>query len=306
VGVPTLVREHVVEHRLSQPSPPRVIARTAAVVALYLGGFAVGSLADRWWVWLPVWAGQAVILVGSFAAMHEATHGLMFRSARANRLVAMAWGSAILVNASMYRAFHFDHHANTTVEGDPEGTIEFKGLWQYLLGMPIGGVVFVADLFGRSLAVAAGAKGPAYVRTERQRRGIKVNAIVQLVAIAGIVAATVVAPSLVWHLWLAPFLAFVLVTTPVFALPEHYGCDRGSDSWTNTRTVRSNALVRLVVWNANYHAAHHMVSSVPAHNLPALDAHLGDGIDRVSPSYTRFHAEVVRSLATRRPLRAGR
>ena len=70
--------------------------------------------------------------------------------------------------------------------------------------------------------------------------------------------------------------------------------------------MRSNALVRLVVWNANYHAAHHMVSSVPAHNLPALDAHLGDGIDRTSPSYTRFHAEVVRSLAGRRPLRAGR
>jgi fatty acid desaturase len=246
-----------------------------------------------------------VVLVGSFAAMHEATHGLMFRSARANRVAGLLWGSTILVNASMYRAFHFDHHANTTVEGDPEGTIRFDRLWQYLLGLPVGGAVFVADLLRRSLVVAAGGRGPAYVRTAKQRHDIRVNAVVLVAVVSGVVVAAIAAPALVFQLWLAPWLVFVFVTTPVFALPEHYGCEQGTNPYTNTRTVRSNALVRLVVWNANYHAAHHMLSSVPAHHLPALDAHIGGDIDRTVPSYTRFHVEVVRSLAGRRPLRAG-
>jgi fatty acid desaturase len=54
--------------------------------------------------------------------------------------------------------------------------------------------------------------------------------------------------------------------------------------------VRSHGPVRFVLWNSNYHAAHHLVPSVTYRYLPRLDDAVGERALHRSRSYFAFHA----------------
>ena len=60
-----------------------------------------------------------------------------------------------------------------------------------------------------------------------------------------------------------------------------------------TRTIRTNALVRTLMWNMPYHAEHHANPGVPYHALPALHDRLAPELEHVSSGYLAFHADAV-------------
>ena len=62
----------------------------------------------------------------------------------------------------------------------------------------------------------------------------------------------------------------------------------------NSRTTRSNALVRAALWNMNWHTEHHAFPAVPFHALPELGRVLGEQVLHRSPSYAAFHREALR------------
>ena len=96
--------------------------------------------------------------------------------------------------------------------------------------------------------------------------------------------------------WLAP----ALLGQPalrLYLLAEHTGCPETPDMLRNSRTTRSNALVRWLAWNMPYHAEHHAFPGVPYHGLPALHARLKDHIAVQSPGYLAFHRAFLRTLA---------
>jgi len=80
------------------------------------------------------------------------------------------------------------------------------------------------------------------------------------------------------------------------SIPEHYGCDEGSDLLRNTRSLSSNFLYRYVFWNGNYHAEHHVYPAVPSYNLPRLHALIGNHFKCQERSYVLFHLKVIRGL----------
>ncbi|WP_396229997.1 fatty acid desaturase, partial [Frankia sp. CpI1-P] len=65
---------------------------------------------------------------------------------------------------------------------------------------------------------------------------------------------------------------------------------------SNSRSVRSNPLIRFVIWNANYHAEHHAVPWVAAVNLPLLHKAMRGVEYRRERSYLAFHLGLLRSL----------
>ena len=53
----------------------------------------------------------------------------------------------------------------------------------------------------------------------------------------------------------------------LFLLAEHGFCDLTSDMTKNSRTTKTNFLVRFFMWNMNYHTEHHSTPGIPFHKL---------------------------------------
>jgi len=86
-----------------------------------------------------------------------------------------------------------------------------------------------------------------------------------------------------------PVMRFVL-------LAEHAGCPQGSDRFTNTRTTVADAFFRLLFWNANFHAEHHLAPSVPFHALPAFHEEVKAQLCRIDPGYSAAHSAMRAGL----------
>jgi fatty acid desaturase len=259
---------------------------------------AIGLAVDHIAVWLPCWFAMAWLLVGNGGLMHETAHAHVFRSTLANRAAGMIGAASILLPWATYRAFHLEHHIHTADADDPEGIpIVFGSRLQYALLIPIAGTVFAAQLAWFTLRTVVG-RPPRWVRTTSQRRMIRVNALVMVAATVLLVGGLVTAPWLTFALWGAPLALLFLVLFPFVLLSEHYGGEGGVPALENTRTVRSNALVRYVFWNNNFHAEHHLVPAVPYDKLPRLHEVVAPQLapEWLASSYTRFHLDVLRPL----------
>jgi fatty acid desaturase len=295
VAVPADVRAFVDDHGLTTRSSLRAGGHTAAVAVLYAAITAVGFLLDSGLVWAFVVVAQGYVLLGSYSAMHEAAHGNLFRTRRANRIACWFWSSSLLTNGSVWRSFHLEHHARTAGPDDPENRykVDVTSPWQYLL-MPLGGLQFFLVQLWESLGTLVG-RFPIYVRQGANRRAMRLDALLHVALLVGIVVAAVIQPSLLLRLWGGAFLLVTCVLLPGTAINEHYRCAPSGDAFATTRTIVSNRLVRFLVWNSNYHVEHHLVANVPYHHAPELHAYLEPRLQHLAPSYTAFHLDVLRS-----------
>lgn len=295
--VPADIRALVESEQLQRAVAAPSLVRTGVILAGYVAASAVGLWAGHPVVWAVVWCGQAVVLNGAGSALHEGVHGNMARHRGINRVLGELWGLLLPLNFSLYRAFHLEHHRRTRVEGDPEPQVEFRSLWSYLLAMPFLGRLAVLEMWWFSLCSLFG-RFPPYVRTARQRRAIRGDAVLVLIVTVGMVAATIASPRLVFFLWGIPVLLSSLVFS-MTVLAEHYGCPPGPDQIQATRTVVSNRVFSYLYWENNFHTEHHLLPGVPYHRLRRLRDALGDRVVNTEPSYLRWHLAVARDL--RRP-----
>ena len=299
MAVPADVRAYVAANGLTSRSNWRATGRTAVVVATYATATAAGLALDHWLAWLAIWLFQGCVLVGSYSAMHEASHGTLYGSARANRVLGVAWASTILVNWSLWRSFHLEHHAHTGTEQDPKlrYRLDITNPLQYLL-LPLGGLAFMGQLWFQSLGTVFG-RYPSFVRTRTGRGAIRRDGVVLLVLTVAVVAAAVAAPALVLQVWLAPLLVAVGIVLPATGMTEHYQCALGGEVFATTRSVVSNRVFRFLVWNNNFHVVHHMLPAVPFHHAPTVHRYIADRTVHLEPSYLRFHLAVLQETGRR-------
>lgn len=295
MAAPADVVELVAGEGMTRPAGGRSAERLAVAVGLYLGAGLVAGAVGGWPARLVAWAVQAVVLTGAYSAMHEAAHRHLFAARILNRVVGLMCASAILVDFSLYRAFHLQHHASTAAADDPEPTADIRSLGGYLAVVAVAGPAFVGGLAVDVVRSLVGA-GPRYVRSASQRHDVRRDAVVWALAVAVAVAGLLRSPGATLTWWLVPLAITYSLPFIVTALPEHHGCERTSDPLTNTRTVVSNPVFRYLYWNNNFHAEHHLAPSVAYHRLPDLHAHLAGRHEHLSPSYLAFHRGLVRDL----------
>lgn len=75
--------------------------------------------------------------------------------------------------------------------------------------------------------------------------------------------------------WIVPvFVGYPLIN--YFRNLEHADCEVSQEPncLRNTRSVRSNALVRFFLWDTNFHAEHHCYPMVPFYNLSKINEHM--------------------------------
>ncbi len=72
-----------------EPSRTKGVAALVQAALLYLVPLALLALTDTWWAVLLLWMAAGLAVAGLFVLGHDASHGALFRSRRANRAVAV-------------------------------------------------------------------------------------------------------------------------------------------------------------------------------------------------------------------------
>jgi fatty acid desaturase len=290
---PKILPARVLSQLYAHPPWWQTLAQSAACVSTYLIlGFA-SLRANSWLLWIPIWWTQAIILAGFLGAAHDCAHGTFAKSPAMNRVAGTLWASLGLFNFTLFKYYHREHHRYTTLPGDTEPGGRFSSVWEYLTAPKT--ILFFFMSFWRMSFQSLKGQFPYFVRTPRARRDVVLDTFVQATWWVAVVAATIARPhDLVVAYWApVPVYMFIVFFT---ALPEHYGCEEGSNGWRNTRTIISNPIFRFFFWNGNFHADHHLYPGVPPRNLPKLHSFIGAKLMFVEASYLRFHVALLWDL----------
>jgi fatty acid desaturase len=246
---------------------------------------------------LPLLAATSFWLVGAGALIHESAHRNVFRSRAGNAVLGTVAGILCGIPYAAYRAFHLDHHAYAVTERDPEGLPYVpKTRVGYAATALVTGPAYLIVLAAAIARTAVG-RPPSWVRSRAARREVVVSGGVHLVVLVASVAAGVMGAT-----WLEWGLLFPMVIALTFWLPflltsEHFGGEPGPIV-TNTRTIRSNRVVRAMFWNTNLHVEHHLMPNVPASKVAQLHPLVRDHAV-VHSGYIAFHRYALATVRQR-------
>jgi fatty acid desaturase len=262
------------------------IALTGA--ALY---FAWGS----WWA-VPAFLAHGILVNFLYAGQHELSHATVFKTKGLNEVFGRAFGFLLLYPRDFDQIQHFAHHRYTQDwEGDGELVRDRYTLASYLLWVL--GPTYWYTRVRRILRFALGIVSEPYIPDRRKAEVIR-EARWHVAGYLAIAILSLVTKSWVAvELWLLP----MLVMKPVHQLQntiEHLGLPHVDTITENTRSTRTNAVMRWMAWNMQYHTAHHAFPGVPCYRLPQLHQTIFDDKGRKpqTMSYLAFQWAVVRAF----------
>lgn len=219
----------------------------------------------------------AIIIIGSrqlglSILMHEASHGLLFRTRKLNETLGHFLAAApLLISMAEYRKRHMAHHRFTRTEKDPENYLYTPfpvsgGSMTRKILRDLTGVAFVRTQFGIFRSVWG-------ERTGRWTRlkgfyGWTVLFYVPFVsafALAGRI-------DLFLLMWVLPLATTQQLFLRIRNIAEHAAIPDVDDPLKNSRTTLVSVWERMTFapfW-VNYHIEHHMVPFVPCWRLPEV------------------------------------
>lgn len=236
----------------------------AIAVLAVLHGLAMGT---GWVLVTGFCLGVAINFL--YAAQHELSHGTVFASKRLNEFWGRVIGFFMIFPRDFDQVMHFAHHRWTQDwERDGELVREPYTLTTYLLWLS--GVTYWRNRVVGLVRRARGVIIEPYIRAEEEAMIIR-EARIHLGLYALILLGSLAFGSLaVLTFWILP----MVLTKPIHQLQntiEHLGLSHEDDILQNTRSTRTNALMRWLCWQMPYHTAHHSFPSVPFWKLRDLN-----------------------------------
>lgn len=199
--------------------------------------------------------------VGMAAAVHELSHGTVFRSKPANELFYKLFCFLTWNNPVHFRASHMLHHQLTVYRGrDKEviqGPVAEKLSWVNLLhalGRADADYFFWDPVFAKD--------DPRRAAMCRWARLVVVGHLVLL------------AVFIAFKLWVLIYLLvfgsfFASILANLCGAIQHSGLAESTPDWRLVcHTVKVHPLIGFLYWHMNFHAEHHMYAAVPFYNLP--------------------------------------
>lgn len=274
--------------------------------SLQLGSH-LGALAATggllWATWGSLWAVPLFMIHGVlinflYAGQHELSHGTVFATKGINVLFGRIFGFVLIYPRDFDKIQHWAHHQHTqNWEKDGELVREPYTLRTYLLWF--WGLTYWQTRVTRIVRFCRGVVVEPYIRPGEHALVIR-EARIHAALYAMIAVISLAAGS--WAaiiLWLAP----MVVMKPVHQLQntiEHLGLSHKDDILENTRSTRTNALMRWLCWQMPYHTAHHTFPSVPFWQLSELDAEMRkSGATPHAMGWIEFQIEVLRKLSAK-------
>lgn len=235
------------------------------------------GLAGVWaWTtpWLPLRIGLYAVMgylwMSVVTFMHDASHGVLFRSPWKNWAFGFLSTIPIVITFVSFRADHLEHHRHNRSTEDPDsftmgrrGVLDFVLFYAYLL---VGGILTVLQF---TLIYPIQKFDARAWRTHVLELSARVAVIGGLLALAA--SHDVLGRALA--VWLIPAYVFTLLNSMRF-IGEHYGTPWEQGQLLGTRTITSNPLNSFFWNNINYHIGHHVYPATPWYNLQKLHAAL--------------------------------
>ena len=266
----------------------------------HLAAIAVAAsvLAATWGTWwaVPAFVVDGVLINFLYAGQHEMSHATVFRTKRLNEVFGRLFGFVVIYPRDFDQIQHFAHHRYTQLwEGDGELARDRYSLASYLLWVL--GPTYWYTRVRRVLRFSLGIVTEPYIPASQTALVVR-EARWHLAGYALIAALSVATGSLLAvKLWLLP----MLLLKPVHQLQntiEHLGLPHVDTITENTRTTRTNALMRWMCWNMQFHTAHHAFPGVPCYRLPELHRTIfvDHGRKPQTMSYLGFQWAVVKAF----------
>ena len=263
----------------------------AILVAGYLHAAAMGS----WWV-LATGFVLGVLLNFLYAAQHELSHSTVFKSRKLNEIWGRIIGFLMIFPRDFDQVMHFAHHQWTQDwERDGELIREPYTLKSYLLWLF--GITYWRNRVWGLIRRARGIIIEPYIKANEEEK-IVTEARAHLALYLMLAFAEFMSGStFLLYFWLLP----MLLTKPIHQLQntiEHLGLSHAPDIMENTRSTRTNALMRWLCWQMPYHTAHHTFPAVPFWKLRDLNQRIEAKAGHVHRmGWIEFQIEVIGKLA---------
>lgn len=249
-------------------------------------------------IWaVPLFAVQGVLLNFLYAGQHELSHWTVFKTGWLNEWVGRGFGFLLFYPRTFDQVQHMAHHRFTQDWArDGELARARYTLTSYVLWMS--GMSYWYTRWRRILRFCFGFVTEPYLPQKRRGDFIR-EARWHLAGYSFIAGVSVAMHS--WAaviLWLAPMLAMKCVHQLQNTI-EHLGLPHEDNVLVNTRSTRTNALMRWLGWRMQYHTAHHAFPGVPFHRLRELNEAIFTARGAAPPSmtYLGFQMAVLRAFA---------
>ncbi|MEM7212541.1 MAG: fatty acid desaturase [Pseudomonadota bacterium] len=297
----TFVRGRIIEPATLRDLMQRSDLRGAVQATSHFGSIALTGAA-LWLTWGTLWAVPLFMVHGVlinflYAGQHELSHGTPFKTKWLNEWVGRVIGFIVIYPRDFDLIQHTAHHKWTQDwERDGELVREPYTLKTYLMWFL--GPSYWWSRITRLYRFCQGRVIEPYVRTDQHATVIR-EARITVALYAAIAVLSLLAQSwIVLVLWLAPMFAMKAVHQLQNTI-EHLGLSHTDNILENTRSTRTNSLMRWMCWNMQYHTAHHAFPSVPFHRLRELNRKMSDGagVNPHAMGYLEFQIEVIRKLS---------
>ncbi|QPM90295.1 fatty acid desaturase [Pseudooceanicola algae] len=262
--------------------------------AIVLAGIAHAMVMGTWWVLLTGFV-LGVLLNFLYAAQHELSHSTVFANRKLNEIWGRIIGFLMIFPRDFDQVMHFAHH-KWTQDWNRDGELvrEPYTLHSYLLWLV--GVSYWRNRFVGLVRRARGVIIEPYIRPDEEAKIIR-EARIHVVLYGAIILASLAFGSWAWAtFWILP----MLLTKPVHQLQntiEHLGLSHEDNILENTRSTRTNAVMRWLCWQMPYHTAHHTFPSVPFWKLRELNSKIEDKAGEVwRMGWIEFQIEVIGKL----------
>ena len=263
----------------------------AIAIAAYLHMQFMGS----WWVLLTGFV-LGVLINFLYAAQHELSHGTVFKTRGLNRSFGRIVGFVMIFPRDFDQIMHFAHHQHTSDwERDGELIREPYTLTSYLLWLS--GITYWRNRVFGVMRRATGKIVEPFITRDEEAKVILESRL----HLAGYILIGLV--SVYFQSWIAVtyWLLPMLLTKPVHQLQntiEHLGLSHESDILNNTRSTRTNFIMRWLCWQMPHHTAHHTFPTVPFWKLKQLNAKLEDSVGEVHRmGWIEFQVAVIKKLS---------
>jgi fatty acid desaturase len=266
--------------------------------AIGVTGFLLHASLGSPWV-VPVFIVHGILINFLYAGEHELSHATVFRSPGLNEFFGRLIGAIVLHPRDFDQIQHFAHHRYTQAwKADGELYRPPYTLRRYLVTMT---GLWVVRRVPQSIVMSAfGKVDVPYIRGKNKDRVVR--------EARGLLAlyAAIIAASLALHSWAALLYWFAPLALTKWGhqtqnLIEHLGMPHNDNIFENTRSTETNAFMRWLCWNMQYHTAHHAYPAVPFHNLKALhqEAFTANGLRPATLTWSAFHRLTIQALRER-------
>ena len=263
--------------------------------AILLVGYLHNQTLGTGWMWVTGFI-LGVLLNFLYAAQHELSHATVFATRKVNEVFGRLIGFLMIFPRDFDQVMHFAHHTHTqNWEKDGELVREPFTLGTYLLWLS--GVTYWRNRIFGIIRRSMGNIVEPFIRSEEEDKIIRESRIHLALYFVIIGISFLINSWAALTFWILP----ILLTKPIHQLQntiEHLGLSHGEDILENTRSTRTNAILRWLCWQMPYHTAHHIFPSVPFWKLHQLNSKIEAQVGTVHRmGWIEFQIEVIKKLA---------